>query len=97
VNSKQILVKGTPSDTPQAGQVRDIPVAIGHGPAFGGRSEVRAPSPGDELSTRLRELVGWVNVDLSRSLDPVVAAAMAHYHFEALHPSMTETGGSVAC
>jgi Fic family protein len=25
-------------------------------------------------------------VDRSRSLDPVVAAAMAHYHLETLHP-----------
>ncbi len=42
--------------------------------------------PGDELVARLRELVDWMRVDRSRSIDPVVAAAMAHYHFETLHP-----------
>ena len=84
---QQILVRGTPSDTTQAGQVRDIPVAIGHRT---GASIVEARfvphPPGDELSTRLRELVDWMAVDRTRSLDPVVAAAMAHYHFETLHP-----------
>ncbi len=84
---QQILVKGTRSDTPQAGQVRDIQVAIGHGPGVSVVDARFVPHPpGDELSTRLRELVDWMNVDRSRSLDPVVAAAMAHYHFETLHP-----------
>src|SRR5665647_21343 len=84
---QQILVKGTPSDTPQAGQVRDIQVAIGlsTGASIVDARFVPHP-PGDELSTRLRELVDWMLVNRSRSLDPVVAAAMAHYHFETLHP-----------
>jgi Fic family protein len=84
---QQILVTGTGSDTAQAGQVRDIQVAIGH---RAGASIVDARfiphPPGDELSRRLRELVDWMAVDRSRSLDPVVAAAMAHYQFETLHP-----------
>ena len=84
---QQMLVKGTPSDTPQAGQVRDIQVAIGHrtGASIVDARFVPHP-PGDELSLRLRELIDWMLVDRSRSLDPVVAAAMAHYHFETLHP-----------
>jgi len=84
---QQILVRGTPSDTPQAGQVRDIQVAIGlsTGASIVDARFVPHP-PGDELSTRLRELVDWMLVNRSRSLDPVVAAAMAHYHFETLHP-----------
>ena len=84
---QQILVRGTPSDTPQAGQVRDIQVAIGHrtGASIVDARFVPHP-PGDELSTRLRELVDWMVVDRSRSLDPVIAAAMAHYLFETLHP-----------
>jgi len=84
---QQILIRGTPSDTPQAGQVRDIQVAIGlsTGASIVDARFVPHP-PGDELSTRLRELVDWMLVNRSRSLDPVVAAAMAHYHFETLHP-----------
>lgn len=84
---QQILVGGTPSDTPQAGRVRDIQVAIGHIPGASVADARFVPHPpGDELSTRLRELVDWMTVDRSRSLDPVVAAAMAHYQFETLHP-----------
>lgn len=84
---QQILVGGTPSDTPQAGQVRDIQVAIGHSPGASVTEARFVPHPpGDELSTRLRELVDWTLVDRSRSLDPVVAAAMVHYQFETLHP-----------
>ena len=84
---QQILVRGTTSDTPQAGQVRDIQVAIGlsTGASIVDARFVPHP-PGDELSTRLRELVDWMLVNRSRSLDPVVAAAMAHYHFETPHP-----------
>ena len=84
---QQILVRGTPSNTPQAGHVRDIQVAIGHrtGASIVDARFVPHP-PGDELVTRLRELVDWMVVDRSRSLDPVVAAAMAHYQFETLHP-----------
>jgi Fic family protein len=84
---QQILVRGTPSDTEQAGQVRDIQVAIGHrtGASIVDSRFVPHP-PGDELSARLRELVDWMLVDRSHSIDPVVAAAMAHYHFETLHP-----------
>jgi Fic family protein len=84
---QQILVTGTASSTPQAGQVRDIQVAIGHrtGASVVDARFVPHP-PGDELVARLRELVDWMRVDRSRSIDPVVAAAMAHYHFETLHP-----------
>lgn len=84
---QQILVRGTSSDTVQAGHVRDIQVAIGHshGASIVDARFVPHP-PGDELSRRLRELVDWMLVDRSRSLDPVVAAAMAHYQFETLHP-----------
>jgi Fic family protein len=84
---QQILVNGTASDTPQAGQVRDAQVAIGHrtGASIIDARFVAHP-PGDELSRRLGELVDWMRVDRSRSLDPVVAAAMAHYQFETLHP-----------
>jgi len=84
---QQILARGTSADTPEAGRIREIQVAIGHSP---GASVVDARfvphPPGDELSTRLRDLVDWMAVDRSRSLDPVVAAAMVHYQLETLHP-----------
>jgi Fic family protein len=84
---QQILVRGTPAETAQAGAVRDIQVVIGdHLDAPVTEARFVPHPPGDELSTRLRELVDWMLVDRSASLDPVIAASLAHYHFETLHP-----------
>lgn len=44
------------------------------------------PPPGDDLTARLADLLDWIQVDHRPAIDPVVAAAMAHYTFEALHP-----------
>jgi Fic family protein len=81
------LVRGTSADTDQAGRVRTIQVAIGT--RRGGRIEearfVPAP-PGLELETLTRDCIRWMAADHSRYIDPVVAAAMAHYQFETLHP-----------
>ncbi len=44
------------------------------------------PPPGDDLRMRLGDLLRWAQTDHGSSYDPVVAAAMTHYTFEALHP-----------
>lgn len=41
------------------------------------------PPPGADLEARLRDLIVWMQAD---HIDPVVAAAMGHCEFEALHP-----------
>ena len=43
------------------------------------------PPPGEDLRASLADLLDWASVD-HPDIDPVVAAAMAHYTFEALHP-----------
>jgi len=48
--------------------------------------QVRVPPVIADLEARLRDLVAWMHADHSGSIDPVVAAAMGHYEFEALHP-----------
>ncbi|WP_328823517.1 Fic family protein [Metallococcus carri] len=42
--------------------------------------------PGDDLTARVRDLLDWMQTDHSATIDPVVAAAIGHYTFEALHP-----------
>ncbi|WP_026310695.1 Fic family protein [Parafrankia elaeagni] len=79
------LVRGTPADTRDAGRIRSIQVAIG---SRGGAIETARfvpPPPGLELDAAVRDLLDWINV-ASKGIDPVVAAAMAHYQFETLHP-----------
>jgi Fic family protein len=82
---QKTLVRNTRSDTPSAGKVRDIPVAIGHRGA-GTLPEARfvPPPPGLVLDAGLQDLVDWSNGRPADS-DPVVDAALAHYQFETLH------------
>lgn len=43
--------------------------------------------PGLELQANLRDLLDWMaSREVGREIDPVVAAALAHYQFETLHP-----------
>ncbi|MCK9922954.1 Fic family protein [Frankia sp. AgPm24] len=81
----EILVQGTPADTREAGRVRRIQVAIGSHGGHISTARFVPPPPGMELDAAFRDLLDWLNGP-SRMLDPVVAAAMAHYQFETLHP-----------
>ncbi|SNR82291.1 Fic family protein [Blastococcus mobilis] len=80
------LARGTPADTDQAGHVRTIQVAIGEAGGSIETARYVPPPPGLELERSLRDLLDWTNASRRRNRDPVVAAAMAHYQFEALHP-----------
>lgn len=43
--------------------------------------------PGLDLQANLQVLLDWMgNREVNREVDPVVAAALAHYQFETLHP-----------
>ena len=86
-----ILMRGTPLQA-QSGRVREGQVVIGRrADAPIGGLPVHAsrfvPSPGGlSLEASLRDLADWMQADHAGEIDPVVAAAMAHYQFETLHP-----------
>lgn len=86
-----ILMRGTPLQA-QSGRVREGQVVIGRraGAPIGGfpvHASRFVPSPaGLSLEASLRDLADWMQADHSGEIDPVVAAAMAHYQFETLHP-----------
>lgn len=80
-----VLVRGTDADTDQAGKIRESQVAIGS--PTGAIEDARfVPMPaGVALSIAVQDLTRWVN-DTRAAREPIVAAAMAHYQFETLHP-----------
>lgn len=86
------LMEGTRHRTPQTGHVRDVQVVIGRRQdadltelPIKAAQFVPAP-PGPDLAARLSDLLTWMSGDLRGRFDPVVAGALAHYQFEALHP-----------
>lgn len=87
-----LLVRGTNSERDISGRVRPIQVVVGRRPgAAPSEPPIKAaryvpPPPGPDLEARLRDLLGWMRADHNEQIDPVVAAAMGHYTFEALHP-----------
>jgi Fic family protein len=88
---QRILMVGMPL-APSSGRVREVQVVIGQrpgadplAPAVEGARFVPSP-PGGQLEADLRAAVEWMSADHSGEIDPVVAAAMAHYQFETLHP-----------
>ncbi|PPH24822.1 Fic family protein [Rathayibacter toxicus] len=81
----KILVRGTEADTEDAGRIRTTPVAIGSPTGSIEDSRFVPMPPGIELRAASQDLVDWIKrTDLER--EPIVAAAMAHYQFETLHP-----------
>lgn len=86
-----VLMSGGPLEA-VSGRLRDTQVVVGlrsdvgpGGPAIMRARFVPAP-PGPLLEAGLSDLIAWIRTDHSSTLDPVVAAAMSHYQFEALHP-----------
>lgn len=86
-----VLVRGTQSENASSGAVRDRQVVVGRlGYAHPGEPAAHAarfiPSPpGLDLHAHLQTLLDWMGARDS-DVDPVVAAALAHYQFESLHP-----------
>ena len=80
-----LLVSGTSAETQDAGRIRTIQVAIGS--RGGGLEDARfVPMPaGAQLEAGAQDLMDWIS-STPADRDAVVAAAMAHYQFETLHP-----------
>ncbi|MCL2424155.1 MAG: Fic family protein [Micrococcales bacterium] len=88
---QRTLVLGTRSEALATG-VRQGQVVVGRrSEASPDEPAVHAarfvPSPGGlDLTARLRDLLDWMSTPRRDLVDPVVAAALAHYQFETLHP-----------
>jgi Fic family protein len=88
-----MLVRGTPSQSGASGSIRSQQVVIGQRtdippgtlPLLAARFV--PPPPGLDLRATLQDLLDWMSdKEVMQEIDPVVAAALAHYQFETLHP-----------
>ena len=78
------IVRGTPDDSYEAGDLRKHQVAIGSkGRPITEARLVPAP-PGEALEDGFSEWEKWINAE--NYISPVVKMALGHYQFEALHP-----------
>lgn len=86
------LMRGVGGDIGHAGKLRDIQVVIGDpgNPVQNARFVPRPPGP--DLHHQMRDLVEWIGAKHRAGIDPVVAAGMAHYQFETLHPFVDGNG-----
>jgi Fic family protein len=89
---QQVLVHGTRSEGLATGGLRSGQVVIGRRvealpedlPVVAARFV--PPPAGLDLQARVQDLLDWMSAGRPGVIDPVVAAALAHYQFEALHP-----------
>jgi Fic family protein len=83
----QYLVQGTTADTADGGRIRQVQVVIGNRSGRVEESRFVPMPPGILLEAAVTDLIDWINAaSADAAVDPVVAAAVAHYQFETLHP-----------
>lgn len=85
-SAQKTLVSGTAADGPNAGRIRRGPVVIGSPTGAVEDARFVPMPPGTALEVATRDLVDWIRDNDERTVDPVVACAMAHYQFESVHP-----------
>ena len=84
------LMRGTPLES-ASGRLRDTQVMIGRRTGAHSTNPIHASRfvpvpPGDRLRAGVRALIDWLHQDHAGDIDPIIAAGMAHYQFETLHP-----------
>ena len=81
------IVRGTDSDGPDAGAIRDTQVFIGAKNRRVSEARFVPPPPGDQLRALCERWVDWLTAPTPAAHIQLIARiAMAHYQFETLHP-----------
>ena len=81
---QQTIVRRTPGDTPDAGDIRPYQVAIGANKRPIEEARFVPCPPGDQLEAGIRAWEEWVAAE--SDLPIIAKVAIAHYQFETLHP-----------
>lgn len=89
------IVRGTESDGPEAGSIRQSQVFIGAKHRRVSEARFIPPPPGDQLRTMCERWVDWQSaIQPVEQIQLIARVAMAHYQFETLHP-FTDGNGRV--
>lgn len=81
------IVRGTESDGPEAGSVRDRQVFIGARHQRIRNARFVPPPPGDQLRADYDRWLQWLTDPTPRqNIQLIARIALAHYQFETLHP-----------
>lgn len=89
------IVRGTDSDGPEAGSIRQSQVFIGARDRRVSEARFVPPPPGDQLRSMCERWVDWLTAPQPVAEVQLIArVAMAHYQFETLHP-FTDGNGRV--
>jgi len=81
------LVRGTDSDGPEAGSVRETQVFIGAKHRRVSEARFVPPPAGDLLRDRYEQWVRWITDEqIQENVGLIVRVAVAHYQFETIHP-----------
>ena len=89
------IVRGTESDGPEAGSIRETQVFIGAKNRRVREARFIPPPPGDQLRAMCERWVDWLSAPQPvEQIQLIARVAMAHYQFETLHP-FTEGNGRV--
>ena len=89
------IVRGTASDGPESGALRERQVFIGAKNRRVSEARFVPPPPGDQLRDRCERWIEWLTDAAAVSHIQLIArVAMAHYQFETLHP-FTDGNGRV--
>jgi Fic family protein len=89
------IVRGTESDGPETGSIRESQVFIGAKHRRVSEARFIPPPPGDQLRAMCERWVGWLSADKPvEQIQLIARVAMAHYQFETIHP-FTDGNGRV--
>jgi Fic family protein len=81
------IVRGTESDGPEAGAIRETQVFIGAKHKRVAEARFVPPPPGDQLEALYGRWVDWLTAPGPLDqMQLIVRVAMAHYQFETIHP-----------
>jgi len=81
------IVRGTESDGPEAGSIRESQVFIGAKHRRVSEARFIPPPPGDQLRAMGERWISWLSAtEPVEQIQLIASVAMAHYQFETLHP-----------